>query len=169
MSDERMELETGASRRALLLGGAGAVGATAFLAACGTEDTGSDPSSPPGAAGGSSPPGGASPDEESGDDSGEGDEVLDTTDEVEVGGGVILAQAGVVVTQPTAGDFKGFSAACTHMGCTVSSISDGLINCNCHGSRYSIEDGSVVQQAISGQRPLPAVEISVEGSDITRA
>lgn len=106
------------------------------------------------------------------DDSAEqpGGEVLAATSDVEVGGGIILADQGVVVTQPSSGEFKGFSATCTHQGCTVSSISDGTINCPCHGSRFSIEDGSVVQAA-SGltadtQAPLPEVPINVEGDSI---
>lgn len=106
------------------------------------------------------------------DDSAEqpGGEVLAATSDVEVGGGIILADQGVVVTQPSTGEFKGFSATCTHQGCTVSSISDGTINCPCHGSRFSIEDGSVVQAA-SGltadtQAPLPEVPINVEGDSI---
>lgn len=171
MSDERVEVETGASRRALFLG-AGAVGATAVLAACGTEGSGGDPYSqpaPPATSGASTPSPSSSPDSGTGEDPGEDVEVLVATDEVEVGGGVILGQAGVVVTQPSEGDFKGFSAACTHQGCIVSSISDGIINCQCHGSQYSIEDGSVIRAAISGQNALPAVEIAVDGSNITRA
>jgi Rieske Fe-S protein len=89
---------------------------------------------------------------------------------VEVGGGIILGDQGVVLTQPSSGEFKGFSATCTHQGCTVSSISDGTINCPCHGSRFSIEDGSVVQAA-SGlttdtQAPLPEVPINVDGDSI---
>jgi Rieske Fe-S protein len=165
MGDERVDLETGASRRALFLG-AGAVGATAFLAACGTEETGGEPSSPP--AGRGPAPSGSDPGGDTDGDEGEGEVVLVTTDEVEVGGGVIIPEASVVVTQPTSGSFRGFSAACTHMGCTVSSISDGLINCICHGSQYSIEDGSVVRAAISGQNPLPEVALNVDGDQITR-
>ena len=106
------------------------------------------------------------------DDSGEqsGGEVLAATSDVEVGGGIILGDHGVVLTQPSSGEFKGFSATCTHQGCTVSSISDGTINCPCHGSRFSIEDGSVVQAA-SGltadtQAPLPEVPINVDGDSI---
>jgi Rieske Fe-S protein len=53
----------------------------------------------------------------------------------------------------------------------VATISDGTINCPCHGSRFSIEDGSVVQAATgvdpAQQAPLPTAEITVEGDEIT--
>jgi Rieske Fe-S protein len=81
-----------------------------------------------------------------------------------VGGGEIFADAQVVVTQPTKGDFRGFSSICTHQGCPVTSISNGTINCTCHGSAFSIEDGSV--QAGPAPRPLPAVKVSVAGGKI---
>ena len=71
----------------------------------------------------------------------------------------------VVVTQPTAGTFKAFSSTCTHMGCTVSSVKNGTINCPCHGSRYSIADGSV--QGGPAPRPLAARRIAVTGSTIS--
>ncbi len=73
----------------------------------------------------------------------------------------------MVVTQPTAGEFKAFSATCTHQGCAVKSISDGVINCPCHNSNFSISDGSV--QSGPATQPLPAVEISVSGDSITLA
>ena len=99
--------------------------------------------------------------------SGGGGGVLATTDEIEVGGGTIFADRQVVVTQPTEGDFKGFSAICTHQGCTVGSVSDGTINCPCHGSQFSIEDGSVTTgPATTG---LPEVDLTVKGTDISLA
>jgi Rieske Fe-S protein len=145
------------TRRGLLFG-AGAIGASAVLAACG----GDQPSGP-----GTGGPGGNPGDGE------QDDPLLASTGEVEVGGGLIVAAKGVVITQPTEGDFKGFSAACTHQGCFVSSVSNGLINCPCHGSQYSIEDGSVVRSAPEltpeTQDPLPEVEITVDGDQILRA
>jgi Rieske Fe-S protein len=63
--------------------------------------------------------------------------------DVPVGGGVILEDADYVITQPADGKFKAFSKICTHQGCPVASVKGGTINCNCHGSKYSIEDGSV--------------------------
>jgi Rieske Fe-S protein len=67
----------------------------------------------------------------------------------------------VVVTQPAAGQFRAFSSVCTHAGCTVSAVSDGTINCPCHGSRFNIADGSV--SAGPAREPLPAERVSAEG------
>jgi Rieske Fe-S protein len=113
-----------ATRRGVLLG-AGALGAGAILAACG----GDEPSGP-------------------------SDNFPDPTEpvvsepikvsDVAVGGGVILANQNLVVTQPQEGQFQAFSATCTHQSCVVANISDGKINCTCHGSQYNIADGSVV-------------------------
>lgn len=67
---------------------------------------------------------------------------LGPASEVPVGGGVVFEALEVVVTQPTAGDFRGFSAVCTHTGCIVDKVADGTIECPCHGSRYRL-DGTV--------------------------
>ena len=75
--------------------------------------------------------------------------------------------AKVVVTQPTEGDFKAFSAVCTHQGCLVESSSDGEIPCPCHLSHFSLEDGSPISGPASA--PLAPVEITVDGDSITQA
>jgi Rieske Fe-S protein len=85
------------------------------------------------------------------------------TSDVPVGSGVIVDD--VVVTQPSAGVFKGLSATCTHQGCTVSEVAGGTINCPCHGSKYNL-DGSVAKGPAS--RPLAAEPISVQGDSIVR-
>jgi Rieske Fe-S protein len=90
---------------------------------------------------------------------------LAKTSEIPVGGGKIFQTEKVVVTQPTAGEFKAFSAVCTHQACTVASVSGGTINCACHGSKFSIADGSVKNGP--AQRPLPAKTATVNGQDIT--
>ncbi len=90
---------------------------------------------------------------------------LATTSEIPVGGGKIFTSEKVVVTQPNSGDFKAFSAVCTHMGCIVSQISNGTIDCPCHGSQFSIKDGSVVGGPAPS--PLPAQAINVSGSSIS--
>jgi Rieske Fe-S protein len=67
------------------------------------------------------------------------------TSKVPVGGGVIMEDADYVVTQPSKGTYKAFSKICTHQGCPVASVENGVIHCNCHGSEYSIKDGSVTK------------------------
>src|SRR5688500_16874707 len=46
-------------------------------------------------------------------------ESLTTTDQVPVGSGRIFPEQEVVVTQPAKGEFRCFTAVCTHMGCIV--------------------------------------------------
>ena len=94
-------------------------------------------------------------------------ETLAKTSAVPVGGGKIFADKKVVVTQPTQGDFKAFSAVCTHQGCTVSTVSDGTINCPCHGSKFHIADASVA--AGPAPRPLPTQPITVKDGEILLA
>ena len=89
---------------------------------------------------------------------------LTATSAIPVGGGKIFAAQTTVVTQPSAGEFKVFSAVCTHMGCIVSQIADGRIDCPCHGSEYSITDGAVL--AGPAPKPLPAKQIKVTGDSI---
>ena len=154
--------------RRTVLGGAAAVGGAAVLAACGsgddtdetTDQTDSDDK------------------EETDDDSDdEGDETDDEESaggepliaaaEVPVGSGVILGASGVVVTQPTEGDFKGFSSTCTHQGCQVSSVQDDTITCACHGSTFSVDDGSVLGGPATA--PLPEVAVVVDGDQVVSA
>ncbi len=87
--------------------------------------------------------------------------VIAKTADVPVGSGVIVDK--VVVTQPTAGVFKGFSSTCTHKGCTVDKIADGTIDCPCHGSMFNL-DGSVAKGPAT--KPLEVEAISVEGDSI---
>jgi Rieske Fe-S protein len=70
-----------------------------------------------------------------------------------------------VITQPVKGEFKAFSAICTHQGCPVGEVTDGRVVCPCHGSAFSIEDGSVVNGP--AESPLAEEPISVNGGDIT--
>ena len=87
------------------------------------------------------------------------------TGDVPVGGGVVLQDQQVVVTQPTAGTFMAFSAVCTHEGCTVTQVSNGAITCPCHMGQFSVTDGSV----LGGPPPSPlaAVPLTVSGGTIT--
>ncbi|KOU65604.1 iron-sulfur protein [Streptomyces sp. MMG1533] len=94
-------------------------------------------------------------------------QVLAKTGDIPVGGGKIFADEKIVVTQPKEGEFKAFSNICTHQQCPVANVSDGTINCTCHGSKFSITDGSVENPPAT--KPLPAKQIAVEGDSITLA
>ena len=92
---------------------------------------------------------------------------LASTSDIPVGGGKILADKKIVLTQPKSGEFHGFSAVCTHAGCTVGSVSGGTINCPCHGSKFNITTGAVVNGPAPS--PLPAVSIKVQGTSIVQS
>ena len=92
---------------------------------------------------------------------------LAATSDVPVGGCAVFSDEKVVITQPEEGEFKAFSSVCTHQGCTVSASSDGAIPCGCHGSKFSLEDGSVI--AGPATAPLSEVAITIEGDSITLA
>jgi nitrite reductase/ring-hydroxylating ferredoxin subunit len=87
--------------------------------------------------------------------------------DIPVGGGTVFPEQLVVVTQPEAGTFHGFSAVCTHQGCTVGDVTGGTINCPCHGSKYSITDGAPTEGP--AKRPLEARQLTVAGDDVTLA
>ncbi|MFE6777605.1 Rieske (2Fe-2S) protein [Streptomyces sp. NPDC057702] len=107
-----------------------------------------------------------------GDDKGDGSEggsaaprTLGKASEIPRGGGVIFKKAKVVVTQPTAGTYKAFTSICTHNGCPVASVANGTINCDCHGSKFDITDGSV--KAGPARRPLKAKKVTVSADTLT--
>ena len=152
--------DTRATRRGVLAG-VGLVGLAGAVSAC---SSGGSSSSPAGAASASTAPASAPGSASAAAGTGSATGALATTSEIPVGSGKIFTEQKVVVTQPTSGDFKAFSAVCTHMGCIVSQISNGTIDCPCHGSRYSIKDGSVV--AGPAPSPLPAEAIKVSGTSI---
>jgi len=150
------------NRRTVLRGVAvtGALGAVSpLLAGCGSDETTSGGGSSDATASGDA---GSTP---SGEGGGDGGATLAATSDIPVGGGKVFADQQVVVTQPSAGAFLAFTAVCTHQGCTVNSVQDGTINCPCHGSMFSIEDGSVAGGP--AQAPLEEKSISVEGESIT--
>ncbi|MCQ4084871.1 Rieske (2Fe-2S) protein [Streptomyces sp. RB6PN25] len=155
---------TGHTTRRTVVAAAGTAGLATALAACGgsgytasSASSASPPAAAPSDGGMQSPSAGG----------GGGSAELAKTSEIPEGGGKIFAGQQVVVTQPSAGTFKGFSAVCTHAGCTVSQVQDGTIDCPCHGSKYHIADGSVAQGPAT--QPLAPAKISVEGGAIKLA
>lgn len=146
--------------RRTLLTGAGAVGLTTALAAlagCAAYgDTGTGTAAPPAEAGNTGAAGGGAP-----------AAGFAKTADIPVGGGKIFEDQKIVVTQPTAGQFKCFTAVCTHAGCVVGDVSGGTINCPCHGSKFKVADGSVANGP--AKKALAAVAIKVTGDAIAKA
>lgn len=133
--------EVRATRR-IVFHGLGALGVAAALAGC---------------AGGDDGDGGG------GGDSVEAGTRLTTTDEVPVGGGVVLTEERIVVVQPTEGEFKAYTAVCTHQQLLVTSVQDGVIRCANHGSAYDAATGEPTQ----GPAPAALAEVAIEVKDST--
>jgi Rieske Fe-S protein len=151
------------SRRAFVAGAAGVAAAgMAGLADCGgSGDSGASPTSEATTAATATGPATSGPAVSSPTTSTTvSGETLGKSADIPVGGGTVYADKSVVVTQPAAGTFKGFTAICTHRQCTVGSVSGGTINCPCHGSKYSITDGSVVNGPATSPRAAPKVGVS---------
>ncbi|WP_330176880.1 Rieske (2Fe-2S) protein [Streptomyces sp. NBC_01498] len=151
--------------RRTVVAAAGAVGLGAALVACGSDES-PDTAEAPAGSGGTDNGAGGDGGTEDGSAGGQG-EVLAKTTDIPEGGGKVFEDKGIVVTQPTAGEFKAFSATCTHAGCVVGDISNGTITCPCHGSQFDAADGSVKKGPAS--KPLGAASITVSGDSITLA
>ncbi|MGW3497809.1 Rieske (2Fe-2S) protein [Streptomyces sp. NPDC001020] len=160
MTSEPLQSVSAPSRRTVVAA-VGVTGLATALTACGGSESNSStkpsglPDKSKSSAGPSEPGSGAA---------GSGGTVLTKTSEIPEGGGKIFADQGVVVTQPTKGQFKAFSSKCTHQGCAVTDIADGSIVCPCHHSEFSVTDGSVKTGPAS--QPLPAENIAVDGDSI---
>ena len=87
------------------------------------------------------------------------------TSDIPVGGGKVFDSQQVVVTQPTAGQFKAFTAVCTHQRFLVGNVQGGTINCLHHGSMYNISTGAVEGGPASA--PLAAKTVTVTGDTLT--
>jgi len=142
----------GTTRRVMLVSTGAA--AAAVLAGCATGEQ------PAGSAG--TPATGTNPDPADAPPETQGP--LAHTGDVPVGGGIVLDQRNIVLTQPTKGTFKAFTATCTHQGCQVVEVKGGTIRCPCHGSQFKIADGSVAQGPAA--RALREIAINVDGTDI---
>lgn len=163
-TDQPTEPVVGATRlsRRHALGGVAGVGlGVPLLAACGGQDSAVDPQA-------STTQTPASPESPAGDGgSAEAATSFASTADVPVGGGAVFPDEGVVVTQPSDGEFLGFSITCPHQGCPVDRVTEEGIVCPCHGSVFDLSSGAPT--AGPAQSPLGAVQLRIDGTDIARA
>ncbi|MGW7442734.1 Rieske (2Fe-2S) protein [Kitasatospora sp. NPDC054795] len=138
---EAPETSPTASRRTLLCGAAAVLAAGGTVAVTGCSSSSSSGNSAP-----------------------KGPVDLGPASAVPEGGGKVYREQKIVVTQPTAGQYKAFNARCTHAGCLVDQVKNNQIQCPCHGSRFAITDGAV--QDGPAPSPLPAYTVTVEGGNL---
>ena len=70
----------------------------------------------------------------------------------------------VILVRSASGEFRAFSATCTHLDCTVQYKKEmGLIWCACHNGKYDLNGRNV-----SGPppRPLEAYDVHVRGEEV---
>ncbi|MEV8532991.1 Rieske (2Fe-2S) protein [Streptomyces sp. NPDC051211] len=134
-----------AARRTVLKGAAalaGAAGAGVSLSACSTATN----------SGGNTPATPTAPVE------------LGPAADVPVGGAKLYRERKVLVSCPAEGQYKAFSAQCTHAGCVLDKIVENEGNCPCHGSRFDVTTGKVLRGP--ADTPLPAVPVRAEGGKL---
>lgn len=86
------------------------------------------------------------------------------TSDIPVGGGKAFRAQNIVVTQPKAGQYIGFSGTCTHAGCFLDKVDHGQIVCPCHGCEFSIVDGAVSAGPASVALPTRAIAVDAAGN-----
>ncbi|MEU0074395.1 Rieske (2Fe-2S) protein [Streptomyces sp. NPDC006332] len=147
-----------APSRRTVVASLGAAGLAVALTACGSDDDASGSPTEQGAAG----TGGTAADPGAG-----GGTALAKTADIPEGGGKVFSDEKVVVSQPKAGDYKAFSTICTHRKCPMTDLKGDVLSCSCHGSQFSVTDGSVKKGPAT--EPLAAKQISVDGDSIKLA
>jgi cytochrome b6-f complex iron-sulfur subunit len=162
-------------RRVIRDAGVGVLGITAVgtLVACGSEDdpeTSPAPDATDGTAAPTTQPAPEPTDEAtSGAPAEPPAEALAALDDIPVGGAIAATAsdgAEIILARPADAEVVGFSAICTHQGCTVAPA-DEEIRCPCHGSAFDILTG----ENLSGPAPSPleSFAVRVEGDAVVEA
>lgn len=96
-----------------------------------------------------------------------GEVLLGLASEVPLGGGTkfkVDSTLTVLVTQTKSGNFKAFSATCTHAGCIVSGVENNEIACGCHGAKFDPESGMAI--AGPARSALGKISLEIRGDEI---
>jgi nitrite reductase/ring-hydroxylating ferredoxin subunit len=93
-----------------------------------------------------------------------GGHLLSELSTIPLGGGIVLPSAKIVLSRSPSGAVRGFSAVCTHQGCTVGPVLNGRITCPCHGSQFNALTGAVENGPAT--LPLPPVSVTVRNGGV---
>ncbi|MFJ3978770.1 Rieske (2Fe-2S) protein [Streptomyces sp. NPDC090021] len=154
---------TQTARRKVLVIGAATLAGGALTACGGGGDGGSAATGEPNGAA-TPPPGSAPADAPSAGGAAAGTKSIAQAADVPVGGGKVLKEEKLVVTQPTAGSFRCFTAVCPHQGCLVSKVADNTINCACHNSEFKATDGSKISGPATKGLAEKKITVSADGN-----
>jgi Rieske Fe-S protein len=70
----------------------------------------------------------------------------------------------VIVIRTPSGEFKAFSATCTHLDCTVQYRNDlGIIWCACHNGKYDLTGRNIGGPP---PRPLTAYKVTIQEDEV---
>lgn len=88
------------------------------------------------------------------------------TSDIPVGSGKRFNVEGteILITQPKSGEFRAFSAVCTHAGFVMNRVENSEIVCDNHGAVFNADDGSVIKGPAA--RALGKVSVEVSGDAI---
>lgn len=89
---------------------------------------------------------------------------LGSASAVPVGGAQVFSDQKVIVSQPREGEFKGFSAVCTHQGSVIDRVEKGEAVCPLHGSRFAVDTGKVAKGPATAA--LPSVPVKAKGGKL---
>ncbi len=78
---------------------------------------------------------------------------------------VKIGNSPVIVVHTSSGQYKAFSARCTHLGCIVQYNTEGAphFSCNCHGSQFDINGVNIAGPA---PRPLHPFKVELEATSV---
>jgi cytochrome b6-f complex iron-sulfur subunit len=94
---------------------------------------------------------------------------LASVHDIAVGSSILITSPDdqpVILSRPATNKVVGFSAVCTHQGCTVRPAS-GRLDCPCHGSAFDAMTGAVLRGP--AQRPLAGYDVTVVHGQVRQA
>lgn len=97
-------------------------------------------------------------------DPGPAGESVGSVSDFEDGAFVARTSTGLqIVVLDVDGEVRAFTAVCPHANCTVR-LKEGMLDCPCHGSLFSTDDGSV--QRGPAREGLEPVAVTLDGDSI---